>query len=501
MQSRLADVSFIRPSSKLRQHGRSVHGYSVQVGGSGYYYGRPPLQKLREYEFIALNDVTTNAILNTILQTLVSFLGEIEHPDQDIQNYLRYNFDVLNEFGVSHENAMVRAFFDVLWAGYSVTETLYFMDANRQLLIKDFATYHPTTIILRPDDRGRLVEGRKTRTGQTSGIFQQGLDVISEQRLPQWKVAYLAYRPLHGNYYGQSCIEPIYKWYLMGEAIADMMVTSLDRFGTPIVVVTAPVTNTEEEVIDPTTGERRTLTAQEIFEQQVNQYQLEGGNVLFLPYINPDTKPDAKTLTTGNNAGSTFINTLNFCDNQKCRALLMPFILLDASDGPSISEHATRQVELFHQMVRSLYRQFVLPWVSQTWHRLVLFAFDGRPSAKKPPYFPLRYTTRPEDRVAMMQLVNGLTSNGYFNPTDEQDWQMVRQWVAAVTRTMTDKDLEFVRQQVIYPKQKNQTQDGQERAGVPNTPRDRSKEGTVKSSPGRPTGTSSPQYAPREPSQ
>jgi hypothetical protein len=50
-----------------------------------------------------------------------------------------------------------------------------------------------------------------------------------------------------------------------------------------------------------------------------------------------------------------------------------------------------------------------------------------------------------------MQMVKGLTDTGYLNPTNPQDWDMVRQMVRLSDRKMDADDLRFIQQVVINP--------------------------------------------------
>jgi hypothetical protein len=492
----LVDLSFSpnsRPRNKLKQVG----------GGFNYYYtnrGRPYANKLIEYESIALYDSAVSFALFLLIDTLIAHLNDISHPDKEIQAYLREN---VNRMGaLKDENGYVdrgsqlyqslyKAVHSALWAGFSVSESLFSV-INGVLYIDDFCTYHPGTLIIRPSLKGRLVEDEETyETYYKSGIYQN--TNAGETKLPMWKVAHLCRSEFYGNYYGISIIEPIYKWYLLKEAYTDMMSVALDRFGNPIIAITQPVYPTTEEIEDPYTGEKRKLSSTEVLQKQVaNQAFSGGGNVLILPQIDPTLEPKVQVLTTGNNVGSTFTDAMNHCEKEMSKGLLVPFGLL--SNDPNTAGNITeRQMEVFNRILNSLHKQFIVPFLSQTFHRLIKMSFS-RESANIPPQMTIKLISRPEDKVDLMQLIVGLTSNGFINPTNDSDWASVREMTDVPEREFTSADANYAETRMVTPFIPPPVV-GQKSGSKKNPLRDRTTENKVSgkgSGAGRPFGSSAP---------
>ncbi|EKQ70389.1 hypothetical protein OsccyDRAFT_0676 [Leptolyngbyaceae cyanobacterium JSC-12] len=463
----LVDVPFnpnSRPRNKLKQLGdyKSIAGH----------YRRPMAQRLLEFEQIALFDTTVSYVLFILIDTLISLLGPIEHPDKEIRDFLRENIDVLGGLpGAKNEDeeksnsdfkssqiyqALYRAIHCSLWAGFSTSEVLYTVNKGR-LFIEDFLTYHPATIIVRPNKKGRLTEGEPTHEHRPSGIYQQTglLNYASpgETQLPLWKTVHLPRLSFYGNYYGTSAIEPIYKWHLLKEAFIDMQAIALDRSGTPIVAITIPVYNTNQTEVDPVTGEERQLTTQEILERQTQTQNFGGGgNLLLLPQFDEKLPPKAQVLTSGSNVGESFEIGIDRCDRELAKGLWVPFVLFPFGNRVEGMSDTYRAMELFNRIIVNLHRQFIHPLVSQSFHQCVKQNFS-RESANIAPWFPIRQTTRPEDRVALMQMISGLTDRGYFNPLNDQDWLMVREMVDAISRAPNDVDRKFINDMIIVPKQ------------------------------------------------
>jgi len=203
---RTVDINF---NSNSRPRNRTQ-----QVGGSTSYLspgaGRPITRKLIEFEQLALYDSSISFGLFVLIDTLIASLGDIEHPDSDIQDFCRENIarlGGLSEEGTPIYKALFKMIHCAMWAGFSVSENLYKV-VNGSTWIEDFATYHPATIILRPNKKGRMIEGQQSRDSYKSGIYQ--VTDEGEKLLPMWKTVRLSKSEMYGNHYGISALESAY---------------------------------------------------------------------------------------------------------------------------------------------------------------------------------------------------------------------------------------------------------------------------------------------------
>ena len=480
------DVSF---SSASRPRNRTK-----QLGSNYSYFGpgnsKPHLRKLIEFEQLALYDTSISFGLFALIDTVLASLGEISHPDPDIQAFCRENVDRLGGLD-SHSSPLYSALYKMLhckmWSGFSATEVLFKVDKGA-LWIDDFVTYHPATITIRPNKRGRLIENEESRSSQRSGIYQSSDE--GEVLLPLWKTILLTRSGMYGNYYGISLLESVYKWTILKEALLDMMAVALDRFGNPIIAITMPLYESNETEINPETGEERSLNTQELVERQIQTNQFTGGgNVLLLPQTEKDLKPDVKVLTTGNNIGSTFLDAIRNCDIEISKGLKTPYSLI--SNDSNLSGDATQQQsEFFTRIQGAIYKESIPTILSQSFHKLVKMNFT-RESANIAPVMPLRQNTRSLDLLSLMQVANGLTSKGYLNPQNKTDWAMIRDLVGANDRPMEKEDLEFIKTIIIKPIENAKSTGG----GGANQSRKAGTAGVAKGAgvgAGRPTGTSAP---------
>lgn len=451
---RTVEVNF-NSNSRPRARTQQIGGNTANLSPGA---GRPITRKLVEFEQLALYDTSISFGLFVLIDTLLASLGEIEHPDPEIQDFCRENISRMGgveENSTSMYKSLFKMIHSTMWSGFSVTESLFKVEEG-SLWIDDFVTYHPATIILRPNKKGRMVEGEQSIDMYKSGIWQATDE--GDKLLPMWKTIRLSKSEMYGNHYGISALESAYKWTVLKDALLDMMAVALDRFGNPVVAITFPLHASNQVEVDPETGEERILTTQELLEKQILTNQFSGGgNVLLLPQLDKDMKPTAQVLTTGNNVGSTFLDAINNCDREVSKSLLIPYGLF--SNDKISGDSSESQMEVFNRIVKAMYREFVQPILGQSFHRLIKLNFN-RESAKIAPRMPLKQTYRAEDRTALLQIVVGLTNTGYFNPTDESDWSMVRQMVDASDRDMTKEDLEFIKAMIIAPREKTPSASG-----------------------------------------
>lgn len=450
-----------RPRSKLKQVGSAIPYTS---------YNRPLNERLEIYENTYKYEPIILQGVDIIIDALLATLGDIEHPDKDIQEFCRNSLKrYSNCYHSSYIEKIREACKVTLWSGFSVTESLLEISEG-QIVPKDFITYHPSSLIIRTNKSGLLTENETSYEGPhyKSGIYQTTTTRYHEVQLPMWKVALLTYNKEFNNYYGTSIVESSYRWHVLKEAFVDMMTTTLDRYGNPSTFITVPVGSTNQVRTNPVTGEQIILSVQEHLEEQLKNYDNMKSNNIVLPFTENSNRPQATILAGSNNFGTVYQDAIRYCEEQITRNLKIPFNLLSGfniDDGQS-----ERQIEMFNRVIISLYQTLVVPFVNQTLHRAVLFNFN-REAAKVPPRLPLRKTTRPEARVALMQMIKGLTETGYFNPTNAEDWSSVREMVDALHRDMDKKDEKFVKDILINPRQKpagsKQTPTGAGKAGRP----------------------------------
>jgi hypothetical protein len=481
--------SNLRPRGKLKQVGASIP-YT--------YYNRPLLKRLEVYENTYKYEPVIQQATDVLIDGLLGALGPIEHPDPEIQEFCRYSISRHEDMYSVDLFVKIREIAKItLWAGFSVTEPIYEI-FNSSLYLKDYVTYHPATIIIRTNKLGQLTENEESYEGPhlSSGVYQK-TSIKSEAKLPLWKIALLTYNKEFNNYYGTSIVENCYRWHVLKEAYVDMMTTTIDRYGNPITFLTVPNMSSGQQSTNPITGETVTLPLHELLRQQLANMESQGqsSNYIVLPFIENNNRPQAQVLSTSSNAHTSFLEAIKYCEGQILRNLLIPFNLLEQSSTTRDS-FAERQIEIYNRIINSLYRVIIVPFINQTLHRQVQYNF-ARKASEIPPILPLRKTARPEARVALMQMIRGLTETGYLNPSHEADWSSIREMVDALNRPMEKEDEKFVKDVLIEPRKKPTPVANNKAPATANAKKSKNKTTPRGGQEGRPTGSVAPQQESR----
>jgi hypothetical protein len=424
---------------------------------------------------MARQDLTIRSALNTRVDSIIGTIGDVIHPDEEIQEFLRDSLKRLEDgSGRNFKSCLRNIQFTTDWAGFSVSEVCYAFEKG-QLVLDNVLTYHPSSLVIYPNKKGLLVDGEETMDGyHKSGIYQYALNYApAEQQLDLWKHIYLGRDCDYGNYYGHSLVAPAYKWFRLKEVLIEMMISAMNKLGNRLLWIRSHNTPTEELVLNPATGEERPLTTLELIRNQIESN--EGAlDTLLLPQVSPDYKPEVGSVQMSDNFGDTFLSTLAYVDQESVRHIIPYFLLMDNNSNESARE---RRMEIYFNDVYNQREALINAAVMKILMPLQTWNFS-KAAAKIPPTFARVYSDRPEDRVATMQMVTGLTEKGYLNPTHPMDWSMVREMSRLANRDMEDADIEFINQVVIEPLQKPEPAPGSEVVKKPTA--------------GRPKGVSKP---------
>ena len=452
-----------------------------QQGRYNIYFAlrRPLAGKLRVYERMVRQDLTIRSAINTWTDSIIGTIGMPVHPDPEIQEFHRNNLKAMEDAsGRSWESCLRDIQFTKAWAGFSVSEVCYDLTFG-VLSLKDILTYHPSTLVLYPNKQGILTDGEESPDGyHKSGIYQYAVNFApAETKLDLWKHIYLASDCEYGNHYGQSLVSPSYKWFRLKEVLIEMLITAMNKLGSRVLWVRSMSLPTDERILDPSTGEERFKTTLQQIQEQLESTEGDISHIL-LPQLTQDHKPEVGSIQMSDNFGDTFLNTLRYVDAESVRHILPYFLIMDTDSMEAARE---RRMELFYKSVYNqrkaltnvVVQKCLLP--TQKWN-------FNRESAKIAPTFARVFSDRPEDRVATMQMVTGLTDKGYLNPLHQMDWNMVREMVSLAGREMEQADIDFIMDTIINALQKPEPS-----------------EATTKATPGRPKGVSKPLSKSRPP--
>lgn len=439
---------------------RAARGKFTQQGSfnQNQFTRKLPHVRLKLNERLVRQDLTIKSAVNTYDNYIISTIGEICHPDAEIAEFLNNNLKTMEDsLGVSWKSCLETAQFTSDWAGASVSEIMFKLEFGT-LTLEDLITYHPSGITIYTDKKGRLKEGSTSYDGyHESGIYQSSIGFNApETKLDLWKVLFLANDCQYGNYYGQSIVSPGYKWQRLKEALIDLMMIYLQKAGHRTTFIISPSHPTSQLRINPSTGEEEPVTTLDVLREQLESD--EGiQETLLLPFTVDGAKPEVGSVPQSDLVGNVFLDAIGFADEESIKHIC-PYFLISDRVRRLTPEVVERRMEVFGAAKDKKREELTTAVIKQILILLVKWNFN-RASAKIPPTFARVYSDRSEDRVATMQMVKGLTENGYLNPRNQADWNMVRQMVKLADRTMSPDDAKFIKEMLIEPRKKTNTSD------------------------------------------
>ena len=334
-------------------------------------------------------DDTTGSGVDFLTICLAARLGRYVHPDEEITDHVN---KALNKI----EGGFVNALKDILsatWAGFYVGEKVFHDDPVLGFIPKSIVPMPPSTLLFETERTGEIssdgilqyqrnfnpyLMGRGV--GYFGGTVTQGLgfaqssnarpDVFAKLgdlpfplrtansfnylciRIPRAKCIHYAYNA-QGNFknpYGRSLLRRCYKYYVMKDAILQMMTIALDRKGTPLTLVyydpNAPIYQRSEVgspdqsgargnakvAIDPGAAVKKAMS------------NVHNDSVIYLPGKKGEIYTVDNVPQTAN--AQDFIAALEFCNKSILRALLIPSLMFgDGQGGYALGEVHAKSFE------------------------------------------------------------------------------------------------------------------------------------------------------------
>lgn len=387
----------------------------------------PDAVYLQEYERM-LADETIAAAYEFLVTVVISLLGEYQHENRVISDFVRENLERMSEsFQIACEDILT-----AIWAGFSVTELCYRAEGMR-LYVDYLATYHPTTIWLHVDERGRLAKIR-----QMNYYHPLGVDI------PVQKTIVYTFNKRFNNYYGSSAFKRIRKNWILKDAFLKMWGRALDKFGTPLLVAIVP----DSEVKDPETGE---MVHQLDYAIKILQ-NIQNNTALALCHggtkDNPQ-EPDIKSIGAGTGVGEAFDTAIKYLNKACCRGLLVPSLVFDEGARTGSYAMGYSHFETFMTFARGLRGRLAEALLDQFVGRLIDLNFG---SQKDYGNFHLAAPTVEEVKV-WAEVFNNLVNAGALDPAVDADFREMRARIGFSQRSPVER-AEHLRQKALkeYPR-------------------------------------------------
>lgn len=371
---------------------------------------------------------------------ICSKVNKYHHSNPMIEDFINANIEAHIYRWV--QEASISAY----WSGYSVGENI-FKSKNgpngiKQIWLDDIVNYHPTQVDFRLNDYGRLTHGEKTSYSQyLSGVWVPAPNnLITKKRafnksytggmirLPKHKVWHVAFNASSNNPWGVSQLTAVLHYHLFKEAFRDMMAIALDRYGTPLLYAIVPpqITN---ELIEEADGTVRNKQYRESVTEALQD--VRGNQGIVLEQLSKDYPVEIGSLTTGNNFADAFKSAIELCDSNMMVGMGIPnLIIRDERSGLGSGTSSENQVELFNLLVSHYFKLITTSFTEQVIKPLISYNFDpySVKDADKLGHIS-ELPLRPTELKTVVNCYKELTTLGYLNASNQEDYNHVRSTV------------------------------------------------------------------------
>jgi Protein of unknown function (DUF935). len=356
---------------------------------------------VKEYERMLETDETVGVSLEILSLSVLMRLGNYEHEDKKIAEFVNQNFEEMEGSLYS----ILEEILSALWAGFSGTEIIW-EPRGGKVMLKKLATYHPETLLIRVD---RL-------TGDYIGVKQWRWFAGSPVDIPRNKLILFSYSKKFGNHYGKSILKRIRKNWVLKDPILKMLARSLARFGTPFISAIVP----DEMIPDPANPG-----------QEISQLSyairilrdIENGTGIALRRSDGQGNDPAITVhdTNGSGIGQAFESALNYLNKMIARGLLAPSLLMDEGQRGAYSL-GQAHMATFEKSTRAIYWQLAECLLEQLVRPMIDYNFGAQENYGK---FQER-ELKENDMEVLNAAVSTLTSSGFIDPEVQEDFDEIR---------------------------------------------------------------------------
>lgn len=335
------------------------------------YIQNPSTVSVETFKRMVDTDDTIGSGVDFLTTCLTARLGIYEHESDEVAEFVNKALGKIQ----GGFYAAVKEMMSSCWAGFSVAEMNW---ANHEMgfIVDEIVALPPSTILFETDRNGKLTPDGILQyqrylnpgaqgygsplmlagTMNSSGFAGYRPDAYAKVgdmpfpvrtanrftymsiRIPREKCIHYPFNAqgAFGNPYGRSLLRRAYKYYVLKDAVLQMLAIALDRKGTPLMVVFADQNATlrdPEKVGNETQnvkgqsgkGMRADVAAQRAFSQVHND------SVIVLPG-KKDQIFSLETVDMTNSKGE-FIAALDFCNKSIMRSLLIPSLIFTNGDG------------------------------------------------------------------------------------------------------------------------------------------------------------------------
>ena len=378
------------------------------------FISNPSTVSVETFKRMVDTDDTVGSGVDFLTTCLAARMGRYTHPNDEISKFVN---DRLEEIDNGWTNCM-KEMLSATWAGFYVGEKVWANTSNG-FTIKKIVPLPASTLLFETERTGELTPdgilqyqrnynpamlGSGTAylfgfIGPTSGSIA-GLPIRPDPyaklgdlpfplrmpniysylsiRIPVEKCVHYAFdaQGKFGNHYGRSLLRRAYKFWILKDAVLQMMGTALDRKGTPLTVVYVDPAatfidtdkyNGSDKLNNREIGIRAQLAVKGAFEK------IHNDTVIILPGKKGEFV-DTDFIQQTSNAGD-FISALEFLNKSLMRALLVPSLIFTNGDGTGSFALGQEHAKTFDKLLDGILSGFKQVLVKQIVEPLIRYNF------------------------------------------------------------------------------------------------------------------------------
>lgn len=360
-------------------------------------------------------DDTIGSGIDFLTTCLAARIGKYQHKNEKISEFVNNALDRIEGGWTNSVKEMLSA----TWAGFMVAEKVWTNDAMG-FILKKLVTLPPSTLLFETDRVGELTSDGILQyqrnynpalmgtgpsylfgfLGGAQSFLPAGGHIRNDPfaklgdlpfplrtantfsylsiRIPKLKCVHYSFdaQGKFGNPYGRSLLRRCYKYYVLEDAILQMMTIALDRKGTPLTIVYADPnatlmdsSQTQQNVNyqGQDVGIRADTAAMQAFKN------IHNDSTIILPGKKGQVF-DTDFVEQHSNA-TDFIAALEYCKKGKMRALLLPSLVFSAGDGSGSYSLGQEHARTFDKLCDGILSGFKQTLRDQLIYELLAYNF------------------------------------------------------------------------------------------------------------------------------
>lgn len=406
-------------------------------------------------------DDTVGSSVDLLATLLAARLGTYQHPSDEITAWVNKAFTMVD--GGMYE--AVKEIISAVWAGYSVNEQVW-ANTDHGFIVERLAPLPPGTLFFEVDRVGKLTKDGILQYQRAmspsmiggAGIYGNGFsgafpglrpDPFAKLgdlpyplrtgnqvnymsiRIPPQKCIHFAFNAQgkFGSPYGRSLLRRGYNHWIMKNAFLQMLVTALDRKGTPIIVVFADPNATiiDQDKVqsgqnvrgNPNIGIRAEAAALRAFSD------LHNDSVIVLPG-KKDQAYSIETVDVTANV-SDFLSAISNCDKGLMRALMVPTLIFGNGDGSGSFSLGQEHARTFEKILDGMNMGLMQVLIDQHVRRLIMYNFPET-AWRKDGFGTFSKRDFSQDEInQILEAYDRMQAMGAIDMTDLEDLNKVRE--------------------------------------------------------------------------